>query len=114
MEAKLSAIEAAIREGKPIDPPPSAELLRSMSSLPRNWDALGELFRLYVEDPIAAADGVRFWTYSEVLLAYGPPTSITRENMWYYRRSPQDSRDPDWLRFIFIGGYVSNFQAGND
>ena len=113
LDSRLSAIEAALREGKSIDPPPSAELMRSIS-IPRNWDALGMFYQRYVDDPIAAADVARFMNYSEVLRTYGPPTSMTRENMWYYRRGAKDDRAPDWIRFLFINGYVSNVQAGND
>ncbi len=113
IERALASLEANIKTARAFDPPAPAALLRSVR-VARDWEALNVLCSQYEADPIGAADSVRVLTYEEVLIRFGQPTSITKDNYWYYRRNAGDTRKPGWVRFIFISGVVSDVQVGND
>ncbi len=65
----------------------------------------------------AAVDELRFLSYDEILVRYGPPTSIRIGDdglRWYYCWTREGARywyDQQCVRFLFLEGYVTEVQT---
>jgi hypothetical protein len=110
VEERMQTLEEAIRDGGWLDPPPDLGLLRTGPRV-RDWDALKELAQTYWNDPQAAVDSVLFLDQAEVLGRFGPPTSVTRKNEWYYRITDWSELFVVYVELRFVNGYVSRLHV---
>ena len=77
-----------------------------IQTLTFTWDRLDQFALDYAHDSEAAVDRIRFLSYAETVEHFGPPTDMTPQNRWIYRKSGAIAGHVSKVELQFVGGYI--------